>query len=169
MTTATLDKVTLGMNSIQNKPMTTPLVTAKYEPAITTQWRNDSQTHAQEEYSKSFKLSRNNIIVIATICPALFIFVFVIVLFLYRTRATYNSCFVCQRYRNEPSIPDIEINRRSIYSGSPENVRPVSMDIGTYNVNNGQWYYQSINQSGKVKKFVTFSPITDETDLSTDL
>ncbi|XP_048576570.1 contactin-associated protein-like 2 isoform X2 [Nematostella vectensis] len=151
-------------NTITTKGKTVTLPPVTPTTGYPSAWGNSSIAHVtrvtEYEYSEKFI-----VLVVSSVIALVLLVIVVVILLLRRSGRTYISCAVCKRCRNKRSIPEIEIYRHSMYSDSPEvlqleDMRPSSVELGAYNLRNGQAVYHSVHQTGSVKKFVSFSSST---------
>ena len=91
----------------------------------------------------------------------------IIFVFLKRSGRTYVCCISCKSCRRKKSIPDIEVYRHSVRTDSPDVVQlddlnNGAVEVGAYNMSNGQTVYHSVHRDSHVRKYVSFSASTSK-------
>ena len=91
----------------------------------------------------------------------------IIFVFLKRSGRTYVCCVSCKNCRRKKSIPDIEVYRHSVRTDSPDvvqldDVNHGAVEVGAYNISNGQTVYHSVHRDSHVRKYVSFSASTSK-------
>ena len=149
-----------------NSTLLLPLTSEIPESEIPTGRRNDSKNDAPEGPSKDDIMNDKIKVIISTVVSIFLLMACGVVFVLCRRGARSNTCCANQQSHNDQSVTDKSIGL-AVYSGAEsESARPVSMEMGTYNVSNGRWLYQTFDQSGNVKKLITFAPMQDEEETS---
>ena len=108
------------------------------------------------------------IILIASSVLAFILLICVIIfVFLKRSGRRYVCCISCKSCRRRKSIPDIEVYRHSVRTDSPDvvqldDINHGALEVGAYNMSNGQTVYHSVHRDSHVRKYVSFSASTSK-------
>lgn len=108
------------------------------------------------------------IILIASSVLAFILLICVLIfVFLKRSGRRYVCCISCKSCRRRKSIPDIEVYRHSVRTDSPDvvqldDINHGALEVGAYNMSNGQTVYHSVHRDSHVRKYVSFSASTSK-------